>query len=89
MNDAKCKRIIVASTVGAVVLVAVLLIVMIYQLIAIGVSKKEAEEYELQKAEYVRLIEEGETTLAARSQRRWLAKRARELGYSFETDITD
>lgn len=86
-NDAKYKRIVVASTVGAVLLVVVLLFVMIYQLIAIGVNKKKNDEYNAAIAEYKRLIEDGENTLLIRRAEQWIIERAKELGYNFDVGV--
>ena len=87
MNESKYKRIIVASTVGAVLLVVILLFVMIYQLIAIGVNKKINDEYNTAIAEYERLIADGENTLKVRKADRWIIDRAKELGYNFVHDV--
>ena len=46
MTEEKAKKIVVASTVGAVLLVVILVAVMVYQLIAIGVENKRKNEYE-------------------------------------------
>ncbi|MBR2869912.1 MAG: hypothetical protein IKB98_00825 [Clostridia bacterium] len=87
VNESKYKRIIVASTVGAVLLVVILLFVMIYQLIAIGVNKRINDEYNSAIAEYKRLIEDGENTLQIRRTESWIAMRAKELGYNFEEEV--
>ncbi|MBQ3596833.1 MAG: hypothetical protein II988_03355 [Clostridia bacterium] len=84
MTEEKAKKIVVASTVGAVLLVVILVAVMVYQLIAIGVENKRKNEYENAIAEYNRLIEEGEDLLVLRSKKAWIVRRARELGYISE-----
>ncbi len=87
MTEEKAKRLIVAGTVGAVALVVVLVIVMVYQLISIGVKRNKINELEARIAEYNRLIESGEDTIKARSEARWIEREARELGYIFKDDI--
>ena len=87
MTEEKAKRLIVAGTVGAVVLVVVLLMVMVYQLISIGVKRNKINELEERIAEYNRLIESGEDTIKVRSEARWIEREARELGYIFKDDI--
>lgn len=81
MTEAKAKKLIVASTVGAILLIVILIAVMVYQLIAIGVENRKKAEYESAIAEYNRLIEEGEDILVLRSKKAWISRRARELGY--------
>ena len=84
MTEEKAKKLVIASTVGAVLLVVILIAVMVYQLIAIGVETKRKNEYESAIAEYNRLIEEGEDLLVLRSKKAWIVRRARELGYITE-----
>lgn len=45
MTETKAKRLIVAGTVGAVLLAVILLSVMVYQLISISVYNKRIETY--------------------------------------------
>lgn len=86
MTESKFKRIIVASTVGAVLLLLVLVAVMVYQLISIGVENKRIREYETKIAEYNALIEQGVDVKNARMERDWIIYEARKLGYIFEGD---
>ncbi len=88
MTEEKAKRLIVASTVGAVVLVVILLMVMVYQLISIGVERNRINELETKIAEYNQLVEEGEETVRVRNLAWWIEREARELGYVFKDDIT-
>lgn len=87
MEESKFKKLVVAGTVGAVLLAVILLIVMIYQMISIGLKKAQLDEYNAAIAEYERLIQEGEDTLEARSTKAWIARRARELGYVYKDDV--
>ena len=89
LSEEKYKRIVVASTVGAVLLVVILVFIMIYQLISIGVNKKINDEYQSAIAEYERLIKEGENTLEIRKAESWIMGRAKELGYYFQTGAED
>jgi Na+/melibiose symporter-like transporter len=86
MTENKLKRIIVASTVGAVLLMLILLSIMIYQLISIKVQKDIADELDRQYKTYQQLIKEGEETIEARSMREWIEREARKLGLSYEFD---
>ena len=86
MTDSKLKRLIVAITVGAVMLLVILLSVMIYQLIALGNKQKELAELNSKIEEYKTLIENGEDTLEVRSTRQWIIREARQLGYIFDGD---
>lgn len=87
ISDEKAKRLTVALTIGAVLLLAILLIVMIYQIIAISFEKKKNRELRDAIAEYNRMIDEGEDIYLARSERWWIELRARELGYSNIDDV--
>ena len=88
MTEEKTKRLIVAGTVGAVLLAVILLMVMVYQLICIGVEKGRIQELEAKIAEYNRLIESGEETIEVRNLKWWIEREARELGYVYKDDIT-
>ncbi len=86
MTEEKKKRLIVASTVGAVVLAFLLVFVMIFQICKITSIKRKTNELDLAIAEYNRLISSGEETLEARKTKAWIVKRAYELGYVFSDD---
>ena len=86
MTEAKFKRLVVAFTVGAVMLLVILISVMVYQLVEIGVHNKRRAEYDAKIEEYNQLIIEGEETKEIRSMRWWIIREARELGLEFEGD---
>ena len=86
MTESKAKRLIVAGTVGAVLLVVILVSVMIYQLISISVYQKRIRNYDAKIAEYERLIEEGEDTKETYQLRWWIEREARRLGLVYEGD---
>lgn len=86
ITEEKAKRLIVASTVGAVLLMAILLMVMVYQLISIGVKNRDLARYNQAIAKYEALIKEGENTKEIRSTRQWIEREARRLGLVFEGD---
>ncbi len=87
MPEAKFKRLVVALTAGAVILIIFLLSMMIYQLAEIGVQNRKKEELKAEIAEYNRLISDGKDELELRSTRLWIERRARELNYSYEDDV--
>jgi len=84
MTEEKAKRLIVAGTVGAVLLAVILLAVMIYQMIAISVYKKQIEVYESNIAKYEQLISQGEQTKEVYALRAWIEKEARRLGLVYK-----
>ncbi len=86
MDESRAKRLIVSCTVGAVLLAVILLMVMVYQLIAIGVKNSRIEYYKSEIAKYDKMLAEGQDVLYARSQKDWIIYEARKLGYYFETD---
>lgn len=81
MTEAKFKRVIVATTIGAVLLLAVLVSVMVFQLISIKVHNDEIAVLEQKIAYYTELNKTGERTLEERQLERWIKIRAQELGY--------
>ena len=87
MNESKFKRLVVAITAGAVMLLIFLLIIMIYQLIAISAERAEERELRAVVEQYMALTEEQQNTLDARTSRQWIERRARELGYVYKEDV--
>ena len=61
MEESKFKKLVVAGTVGAVLLAVILLFVMVYQLVSIGLKQKQLDEYNAAIARYEQLIKDGET----------------------------
>jgi lipid A disaccharide synthetase len=87
MEKSKAERLIVAITVGAVLLIVILVSVWIYQLIKLNVRNKQVAELVDKIEEYNELIEKGKEVYEARSMRWWIEQRARELGYTLKTDV--
>ena len=83
MSESKLKRVIVATTVGAVLLVVVLFSIMVYQLIAIQVTNNRISHLKQTITEYEEMIASGEDTIKARSTREWIEREARQLGYEY------
>lgn len=65
---------------------AILLMVMVYQLISIAVKNRDIARYNAAIARYEELIEEGENTKEIRSTRQWIEREARRLGLVFTGD---
>ncbi len=87
MQENEFKKVVVSLTVGAVLLLVILLSVMIYQLISIAVLKKQEAELETKIQQYEIMIEESGETLDARKTDWWIQRRAMEIGYVFEDDV--
>lgn len=87
--DAKFKRTVVALTVGAVVLLCVLVILMCYQMIKIGVENRRKAELTAEIAALTEEYEKGEGELAFRRTNLYIERIARELGYHYADDIED
>ncbi len=86
MTEEKRKRLIVSATVGAVLLIVILIFVMVFQLVSIGNKKREIKALNDKIAEYKVLIEDETKVKEARSSYWWIVSRARELGYCFDGD---
>lgn len=84
--DAAFKRKVVAITVGAVVFLALLIILMCYQLIAIGVKNNRKNELIAEIEALEQQYEKGEETIEIRRKAVYIESRARELGYRYATD---
>lgn len=80
MTESKFKKMVIAITVGAVLLVVILLSIMVYQLIAIAVQKREMNSLNARIQEYNRLIEENDQTIEVHSSRYWIEWEARRYG---------
>lgn len=89
LADASFKRKIVAFTVGAVVLLSLLLILMCYQMIKIGVQNRRKAELTAEIAALTEEYEKGEGELAFRRTNLYIERIARELGYHYADDIED
>ena len=87
MKENEFKRVVVSLTVGAVMLLVILLSVMIYQLISIGILINQEAELEAKIQQYEVMIEESGETLEARKTDWWIQRRAMEIGYVFEDDV--
>lgn len=87
MTEEKIKKLIVSSTVGAVLLLFILLSIMVYQLIAIKVEQKNIAHLESEIVRLVELKEKGEDVYEIRQLEDWIVRRAYELGYVFADDL--
>lgn len=87
MNESKLKRIVAALTVGAVLLLVILLSIMVYQLVSISVRNKQIEALRAEIASYEKMIEDGEIENDIREDDWWKERRARELGYKLPSDF--
>ena len=83
MTEEKAKKMIVATTVGAVLLLVTLLAIMVYQIISIKVKENKIAYLQTQIERYEHLKNKGEETLEIRSMREWIEKEARKLGYTY------
>ena len=83
----KRKRIIIAFTAGAVVLLFFLIALMVYQMIAITGKKNQVLKLKSDIVALEQTYAHGEDTIEARKQRWYIERRARELGYAYADDI--
>ena len=89
MKEEKFKRIVIGSTVAAVVLLVFLIVFMIYQLVS--VSQKRSLEQELieQIALYEQMAEDKAGDISIYKDRVWLEMAARKLGLLGAGDVAD
>lgn len=85
MTEEKAKKVIVATTVGAILLLFILISIMVYQMISIKVEKNRIKYLEDQILKYEALIDSGEETIEIRKMKEWIEREARKLGYSYST----
>lgn len=86
MTESKAKKMIVATTVGAILLLVILLSVMVYQMISIQTERHRIAQLENQIKECKLLIKSGEETIEIRQMREWIEREARKLGYKYTLD---
>ncbi len=87
MDEARFKRLVTAITVGAVLLLVVLLTVMVYQLISMKVKQNEIDALDTKIASYEKMIQDGEDEYSVRKSRWFLEREARKLGYVYKDDV--
>lgn len=87
MKEEKFKKVVMGATVAAVLLLAVLLIFLVYQLIAISVRRNREAELTAQIEEYLAYIDQGQKDLKTYTSDVWLEILARELGMKGLGDI--
>ena len=86
-QDLQFKRKVVAITAGAVMLLFLLVTLMVYQLISIGIRRRQISELQSAIAQYDQMIAESDETIEIRRQRKWILVRARELNYVLPDDV--
>ena len=84
--DAKFKRIVVALTVGAVVLLSLLIILMCYQMIKIGVERRRKADFNAKITELTEQLKNGEDELAYLRTKDAIERLAREYNYQYVGD---
>lgn len=84
ISPEKKRKLIVATTIGGILLACILLCVMIYQIIAIETKKRDVAHLESVIAQLEQDIENGEDTLEIRQTKEWILRRAAELGYDIK-----
>ena len=89
MQEEKFKKIVIGGTVAAVLLLAILLIFLVYQLIAISVQRNREAELREQLQACLEYIETAESDLEIYRGRLWLETIARELGMRGHGDSSE
>lgn len=89
MKEEKFKRIVIGSTVTAVILLVFLVCFMVYQLISIGQKKSLEAELIAQIERCQHIIATSEDDIEIYKSRVWLEMAARKLGMLGHGDIDD
>ena len=89
MTEKKLKRLVSAGTAIAVVFLFVLITVLIYQLVAMGTKKREAERLQIEIAELQKEIDEGKDEIDLWLKKWNIEERARQKGYIYKNDNND
>ena len=83
MTETKAKKMIIATTVGAVLLLVILLSIMVYQMISIKAEENRIANLKEQIKQYEVLIANGEETIEIRQMREWIEREARRLNFIY------
>ncbi len=87
LTEEKTKKLVAAGTVGAVLLLSILVMLLIYQVSSMIHYKTRIDHYNEQIAYYEQLIEKGESEKETFMLRKWIEREARALGLVYEDDI--
>ena len=87
MTEEKAKRVIVATTVGAVLLLVFLLVLMSYQMISIKVKENRIAYLDSQYQILLELTSKAEETIETRSMKEWIEKEAGKLGLGYKYPV--
>lgn len=83
MNEQKRNRIAAAVTVNVILLVAILAVVVVYQLVYLSVISNRRAKLKAEIAEYEQLIEESQKDLDYLQSEQYLLILALQSGYTF------
>ena len=87
MTESKFKKVVVASIVGAIMLIVILVSVILYQVITMSQYVRERDGLLAEITKLEQLIESNADEEEIRQTKEWIEDRARELGYKYKDDI--
>ena len=87
MTESKFKKVVVASIVGAIMLIVVLVSVILYQVITMTQYIRERDGLLEEITKLEQLINSNADEAEIRQTKEWIEDRARELGYKYKNDI--
>lgn len=87
MSEEKFKRVVIALTVGAVLLLTILLGIMVYQIVSIFSLKRTNAQIEKDIAYVRELIAKNEDEKVITQMKEYIDRVARENGYVLPSDI--
>ena len=86
MTETKQKKLIMASTVTAVLLAVILLVVMCYQLISMSVLKNKRARLKSEIEQLKQIVQTTTDEVEKWEALEWIEKKARELGMYYDGD---
>ena len=86
MTESKQNKLIMSTTVTAVLLAVILLVVMCYQLISMSVLKKKRARLKSEIEALQKIVQETTDEVEKWEPLEWIEKKARELGMYYDGD---
>lgn len=87
MTENKFKKVVVASIVGAIMLIVILVTVILYQVITMSSYIKQRDNLIENIAKLEKMIDDNASEEEIRQTKEWIEEQARKIGYKYPNDI--